>query len=140
MCYKLLTLFQFLKMKACFQAILVSYISFTLAYNPEEPLLYNSFPDDFVWGVATAAYQIEGAWNEDGKGENIWDVFTKVPGNIVDGSSGDIACNSYHQYNEDIELMKDLGVDYYRFSIAWTRIFPQGRVGFKYQNNLFQFT
>ena len=109
------------------RTILVLFISLTSAYNPEEPLLYGSFPDDFVWGVATAAYQIEGAWNEDGKGENIWDVFTKVPGTIVDGSSGDIACNSYYQYSEDIELMKTIGVDYYRFSIAWTRIFPQGK-------------
>merc|ERR1712110_841074 len=67
--------------------------SVALAYSPEEPLLFDSFPDDFLWGSATAAYQIEGAWNEDGKGPSIWDVFTKVPGNIVDGSSGDVACD-----------------------------------------------
>ena len=102
-------------------------LSLTLAYEPEEPLLYASFPDDFVWGVATAAYQIEGAWNEDGKGENIWDVWTREPGNVVDGSSGEVACDSYHQYQQDISIMRDLGIDYYRFSISWSRIFPLGK-------------
>merc|ERR1712241_687565 len=115
--------------------------SAALAYNPEEPLLFDSFPDDFLWGSATAAYQIEGAWNEDGKGPSIWDVFTKVPGNIVDGSSGDVACDSYHNYKQDVALMKEMGLTSYRFSIGWTRILPEGTGtrnpdGIQYYHNL----
>jgi len=86
-----------------------------------------SFPDDFIWGAATASYQIEGAHNADGKGESIWDRFCKVPGNILNGDTGDIACDHYHRYREDIQLMKKIGLKGYRFSIAWTRIFPQGK-------------
>merc|ERR1712172_389099 len=100
--------------------------SLALAYSPEESLLFESFPDDFIWGSATAAYQIEGAWNEGGKGPSIWDVFTKVPGNIIDGSSGDVACDSYHNYKEDVRLMKEMGLTSYRSSIGWTRILPDG--------------
>ncbi|CAM3366343.1 GH1 family beta-glucosidase [Marinicrinis lubricantis] len=84
------------------------------------------FPKDFVWGAATASYQIEGAWNEDGKGLSIWDVFSHTPGKVVNGDNGDIACDSYHRYEEDIALMKELGIKAYRFSIAWPRIYPQG--------------
>lgn len=86
-----------------------------------------SFPPDFVWGAATASYQIEGAWNEDGKGESIWDRYTHTSGRIVDGSTGDVACDHYHRWREDVALMQSLGLRAYRFSVAWPRILPQGR-------------
>ncbi len=85
-----------------------------------------SFPKDFCWGVATSAYQIEGAWKEDGKGESIWDRFTHHPYAVRGGENGDMACDHYHLYQEDIALIKALGVQSYRFSTAWTRILPQG--------------
>jgi beta-glucosidase len=84
------------------------------------------FPDGFHWGVATSAYQVEGAWNEDGKGASIWDTFAHTPGNIRDGSTGDVANDHYHRYREDVALMKSIGATAYRFSIAWPRIFPEG--------------
>jgi beta-glucosidase len=85
------------------------------------------FPPDFVWGAATAAYQIEGAWQEDGKGESIWDRFSHTPGKIQDGDTGDVACDHYHRWPEDIQLMQAIGVRAYRFSIAWPRVLPNGR-------------
>jgi beta-glucosidase len=84
------------------------------------------FPNDFVWGAATASYQIEGAWNEDGKGESIWDRFSHTPGNVQDGDTGDIACDHYHRWHDDVKLMKELGLKAYRFSIAWPRLLPVG--------------
>ena len=87
----------------------------------------NSFPADFVWGAATAAYQIEGAANEDGRGESVWDRFCATPGKVRNGDTGAIACDFYHRYPEDIELMRELGLDAFRFSIAWPRILPEGR-------------
>lgn len=85
-----------------------------------------SLSSDFLWGVATSAQQIEGAFNEAGRGESIWDRFARVPGNIVDGSDARIACEHYHRWRDDIGLLKWLGVDAYRFSIAWPRVFPTG--------------
>jgi len=85
------------------------------------------FPNDFVWGASTAAYQIEGAWNEDSRGESIWDRFSHTPGKTHNGDTGDVACDHYHRWPEDVELMKRLGLKAYRFSIAWPRIYPQGR-------------
>lgn len=85
-----------------------------------------SFPAGFVWGAATASYQIEGAWNEGGKGESIWDRFSHTPGKVRDGDTGDIACDHYHRFAEDIKLMRDLGVKAYRFSVSWPRVIPNG--------------
>ncbi|MEW9502786.1 GH1 family beta-glucosidase [Jeotgalibacillus marinus] len=84
------------------------------------------FPRNFLWGAATASYQIEGATKEGGRGPSIWDTFSKTPGNVKNGDTGDVACNSYHLYEEDIKLLKELGVSSYRFSVAWPRIFPHG--------------
>lgn len=99
------------------------------------------FSKDFIWGAATASYQIEGAWNEDGKGPNIWDDFTHQPGKIEDGSTGDIACDHYHCYKDDVKLMKEIGLKAYRFSISWSRIIPDGigevnQKGIEFYNNL----
>lgn len=87
----------------------------------------HKFPHDFLWGGATASYQIEGAWNEDGKGESIWDRFSHTSGLVTDGSTGDVACDHYHRYQDDIALMRRLGLKAYRFSTSWPRVFPTGR-------------
>ena len=84
------------------------------------------FPSDFVWGSATASYQIEGAAFDDGKGESIWDRFSHTPGKVKNGDTGDVACDHYHRYLEDVEIMRTLGLQAYRFSIGWPRILPQG--------------
>jgi beta-glucosidase len=86
-----------------------------------------TFPKGFLWGAATAAYQIEGAWNEDGKGENVWDHFSHRRFTIRNGDTGDTACDHYHRMPQDVALMKSLGLQSYRFSISWARILPQGR-------------
>jgi beta-glucosidase len=91
--------------------------------NPNNGL----FPPGFFWGAATAAYQVEGAVREDGRGESIWDRFVTTPGAISNGDHGGTACDSYHRYPEDVRLMRELGLNAYRFSIAWPRILPEGR-------------
>ena len=85
------------------------------------------FPEKFIWGSATSSYQIEGAWNEGGKGPSIWDVFCLIPGKINDSDTGEIACDHYHRIKEDVALMKAMGLKAYRFSISWARIQPAGR-------------
>ncbi|MBN9390420.1 MAG: beta-glucosidase [Chloroflexi bacterium] len=85
------------------------------------------FPANFIWGSATAAYQIEGAVNEDGRKPSIWDTFSRTPGKVLNGDTGDIACDHYHRYRSDVALMKQLNLGAYRFSIAWPRILPDGR-------------
>jgi beta-glucosidase len=86
-----------------------------------------SFPDGFAWGTATAAYQIEGAASADGRGLSVWDTFSRAPGNVRGGDTGDIACDAYHRYREDVALMASLGLNAYRFSISWPRVVPGGR-------------
>jgi beta-glucosidase len=86
-----------------------------------------SFPKDFVWGCATAAYQIEGATNTDGRGPTNWDVFSHTPGKVANNDTGDVACDSYRLYADDVALLRNLGVSSYRMSLAWSRIFPEGR-------------
>lgn len=81
----------------------------------------------FIWGVSTSSYQIEGAVNEDGRGPSIWDTYCRQSGRIANGDTGDVACDHYHRYGEDIALMRDLGIDAYRFSISWPRVMPNGR-------------
>jgi beta-glucosidase len=86
-----------------------------------------SFPRDFIWGAATASYQIEGAAHEDGRGESVWDRFSATPGKVRNGDTGEIACDFYHRYRDDVALMRELGIGAFRFSIAWPRVLPEGR-------------
>ncbi len=85
-----------------------------------------NFPEGFLWGTATAAYQVEGAVDEDGRGTSIWDTFSHTPGKVLHGDTGDIACDQYHRLEEDLDLMAELGIQAYRFSVAWPRIQPEG--------------
>ena len=99
------------------------------------------FPDNFIWGVATAAQQIEGGAFEDGRGASIWDVFSRIPGTIKNGDRPDVCCDSYHLYERDVEMLKELGVNSYRFSFSWSRILPDGTgkvnpAGISYYKNL----
>ena len=86
----------------------------------------NAFPPEFKWGVATASYQIEGAAEADGRGASIWDTFSRTPGKVWQGHTGDVACDHYHRYPQDVALMRELGIQSYRFSVAWPRLFPNG--------------
>ncbi|XP_046546595.1 lactase-phlorizin hydrolase-like [Haliotis rubra] len=112
-------------------------------YEDDTEIYFDQFPDDFVWAAATSSYQIEGAWNVDGKGESIWDRLVHAPGNVFNNDTGDIACDSYNKYREDVKILKNLHVTDYRFSIAWTRLIPTGRIadgvntaGINYYHNL----
>ena len=86
----------------------------------------NPFPESFVWGSATASYQVEGAVAEDGRSPSVWDTFSHLPGRIVDDHTGDVACDHFHRYQDDVKLMKWLGLKAYRFSVSWSRVFPNG--------------
>ena len=85
------------------------------------------FPEGFIWGAATSSYQIEGAWNEDGKGESVWDAICHTKNVIHNDDTGDVACDHYHRYKEDVQLMKQMNIHAYRFSVSWPRIFPTGK-------------
>lgn len=87
----------------------------------------SSFPKNFTWGAAAASYQIEGAWNKDGKGQSVWDMFSHQSGKVFENQTGDQACDHYHQYGNDIALMREIGLPAYRFSLSWPRILPDGR-------------
>ena len=110
----------------------------------EDDLKYGKFPDGFLWGAATAAYQVEGAWNEDGKGLSIYDVITHAVPEQFHNKTGDVACDSYHKYKEDVRILNDYGAKAYRFSIAWTRVLPNGttdqvnQLGVEYYNKLIE--
>ena len=82
------------------------------------------FPENFIWGVSTSAYQIEGALSKDGRGPSIWDALAAIPGRIYNGDDASVACDSYHRYEEDISLMKEFGVKVYRFFVSWPCIYP----------------
>lgn len=104
-------------------------------------MVYPKFPKGFLFGAATAAYQIEGGWNADGKGPSTWDVFTHKPGKIKNGDTGDVACNTFHDFQTDIDIMAELELSAYRFSTAWSRVLPQGKgqvnqKGLDYYNRL----
>lgn len=98
----------------------------TINTNSAQNISRNNFPRDFVFGTASSAYQFEGAVKEDGRGQTIWDKFSHSFGKVIDFSNGDVAVDQYYRYPEDVQLMKDMGMDAYRFSIAWARIFPNG--------------
>ncbi|WP_162012685.1 glycoside hydrolase family 1 protein [Streptococcus sp. S784/96/1] len=101
----------------------------------------DKFPQGFLWGAASAAYQVEGAWNEDGKGLSVWDNFSRIEGKTAQGTNGNVAVDHYHRYQEDVALMKQMGLKAYRFSVAWSRILPNGEgevnpLGIQFYDNL----
>ena len=100
----------------------------TSLIRPQPTVLHRrDFPSDFIFGVATSSFQIEGATQADGRGQSIWDTFCRQPGRIQDASNGDVACDHYHRWEEDLDLIQSLGVDAYRFSVAWPRVQPDGK-------------
>nr|AHZ59646.1 glycoside hydrolase family 1 [Phyllotreta striolata] len=122
-------------------------IIFTISLSGASHLKNNGiFPKNFIFGAATSAYQIEGAWNADGKGQSIWDEFVhRSPSPIANNETGDVACDSYHRWKEDVHLVSNIGMQYYRFSISWSRLFPSGyanekinEAGLKYYKKLIQ--
>lgn len=88
--------------------------------------MIKKFPEGFIWGTATSSFQVEGAWDKDGKGESIWDRFSHIPGRILNGDTPEESCDYYHLFEKDIQLLKEIGVKAYRFSISWPRVFPKG--------------
>ncbi len=96
-------------------------------YHKDKERDMSAFPPNFLWGAATAAYQVEGAYNEDGKGPSIWDIFSHQPGTTYQGTNGDVAVDHYHRVKEDVQLMAEMGLQSYRFSISWPRLLPNGR-------------
>ncbi|MCK8778980.1 GH1 family beta-glucosidase [Rhizobium sp. NTR19] len=94
--------------------------------TPDPKQFATRFPGDFLWGVATASFQVEGATKADGRKPSIWDAFSNMPGRVFQGHNGDVACDHYNRWEEDLDLIKDMGVEAYRFSIAWPRIVPEG--------------
>ncbi|CAH1101560.1 unnamed protein product [Psylliodes chrysocephalus] len=128
------------------ECLFVIFLAGTVTGDDRSPALHKKieiFPKDFQFGVATSAHQVEGAWNEDGKGPSIWDNFThRVPSPITDGNNADITCDTYHKYKEDVANAHNLGVKMYRFSFSWSRIFPNGynttinQQGVQYYKNL----
>ncbi|XP_065341160.1 myrosinase 1-like [Cloeon dipterum] len=128
--------------KRCMAMVLLMVGLFGLVIAQDQ-FLYGTFPKGFLWGAATASYQIEGGWNENGKGENIWDRMVHAyDGGIKDNSTGDVAADSYHKYMDDVAALKETGVNFYRFSLSWSRILPTGRIdqinqdGIDYYNKL----
>ncbi len=97
----------------------------TRAPMSERPAI--DFPDGFLWGAATASYQIEGAAHEGGRGASVWDTFSHTPGKVANGHTGDVACDHYHLVDRDVAMMAELGLQTYRFSISWSRVMPDGR-------------
>ncbi|GFO27114.1 lactase-phlorizin hydrolase [Plakobranchus ocellatus] len=92
----------------------------------DKDFLYGSFPQEFLWGASSTAFQVEGGWDADGRSPSIWDTFTRRPGLIENGDTGRVACDSYNNYKEDVKLLRQLGVSHYRFSISWSRVLPDG--------------
>ena len=117
-------------------------LSLKVMAEGQDEFYYGEFPKDFMWGTSTSAYQVEGGWDADGKGPSIWDKFTQAGGNSYMNQTGDITCDSYHKIDEDVKLLKNLGVGYYRFSISWSRVLPKGtleevnQAGVNYYNDL----